>query len=625
MKKIPSFHGSAIGLLLIFFLSVSRASVTQASLPVSFYQWQADLRESPCFSYSEFDDINNSKKTDALTYGIDAADNITHDANTISFSSPSGTYFAAPVSVSLSASLSGTRLYYTTDGSAPTETSPLYSEPIMITKSGTTLRVLALKDNAENVTASATYVIQPEAPIFDKGTQYFARKIDVSLSLPKSAPSSTSKIFYAINETADATKTLYNGTPVAITGTSYLQNIFLHAVVVDEYGNVGKEENQLYIYSPYTYYKVTSLDKIMDDGQYLLVCEDESLAMTSQASGDHHMVASKVNIANNRIYTKEDIAVTLVKQSDGSYRLKLPTGGYLASTEEDKTNLEILKSPSSDTKEQVSWNITLDSNSNVVIKNPYTVRVIMKATDSSNSDFRAYKKGYNNGKAIQLYRKVYYSFPLTLRAQGDDSNYYATFSSTEDIVFNNKVTVSTVSVDNGSLQIRPLETGNYTIYGITMLKINNGYYVPANTGVLLSSPTVSPYCYIPIYKQNVTIDQSNQLVPVSTDGTFTGQDGYKYYKLAYDNSTTRTGLGFYWGASYGGPFNVVAGLAYLAVPNSAVANVKSGFQFSQPTGIDAVKTPEADGKIYTLTGQQIDKIKGRGVYIINGKKVVVRH
>ena len=623
MKKIPSFHGSAIGLLLIFFLSVSRASVTQASLPFSFSQWQADLRESPCFSYSEFDDINNSKKTDALTYGIDAADNITHDANTISFSSPSGTYVAAPVSVSLSASLPETEFHYTIDGSEPTETSPLYSEPIMITKSGTTLRVLALNDNAENVIASATYVIQPEAPIFNNGSQYFARKIDVSLSLPKSAPSSTSKIFYAINETADATKTLYNGTPVAITGTSYLDSIFLHAVVVDEYGNVGKEENQLYIYSPYTYYKVTSLDKIMDDGQYLLVCEDESLAMTSQASGDH-MGASKVKIANNRIYKKGDIAVTLVKQ-DGSYWLKLPTGGYLASTEEDNTNLEILKSPSSDTKKQVSWKITLDSNSNVVIKNPSTSRVIMKATGSSNYDFRAYKEGYNNGKAIQLYRKVYYSFPLTLRAQGNDSNYYATFSSTEDIVFNNKVTVSTVSVDNGSLQIRPLETGNYTIYGITMLKINNGYYVPANTGVLLSSPTVSPYCYIPIYKQNVTIDQSNQLVPVSTDGTFTGQGGYKYYKLAYDDYANRTGLGFYWGASDGGPFNVVAGLAYLAVPNSAVANVKSGFQFSQPTGIDAVKTPEADGKIYTLTGQQIDKIKGRGVYIINGKKVVVRH
>lgn len=623
MKKIPSFHGSAIGLLLIFFLSVSRASVIQTYLPFSLSQWQADLRASPCFSYSEFDDINNSKKTDALTYGIDAADNITHDANTISFSSPSGTYFAAPVSVSLSASLPETEFHYTTDGSEPTETSPLYSEPIMITKSGTTLRVLALKDNAENVTASATYVIQPEAPIFNNGSQYFARKIDVSLSLPKSAPSSTSKIFYAINETADATKTLYNGTPVAITGTSYLDSIFLHAVVVDEYGNVGKEENQLYIYSPYTYYKVTSLDKIMDDGQYLLVCEDESRAMTSQASGDH-MGASKVKIANNRIYTKEDIAVTLMKQGVGSYRLKLPTGGYLASIKQGATNLEILKSPSSYTKNQVSWNITLDSNSNVTIKNESTSRVIKKA-DGKNSDFRAYKEGYNNGKAIQLYRKVYYSFPLTLRAQGDDSNYYATFSSTEDIVFNNNVTVSTVSVDNGSLQIRPLETGNYTIYGITMLKINNGYYVPANTGVLLSSPTVSPYCYIPIYKQNVTIDQSNQLVPVSTDGTFTGQDGYKYYKLAYDNSTTRTGLGFYWGASDGRPFNVVAGLAYLAVPNSAVANVKSGFQFSQPTGIDAVKTPEADGKIYTLTGQQIDKIKGRGVYIIKGKKVVVRH
>ena len=213
---------------------------------------------------------------------------------------------------------------------------------------------------------------------------------------------------------------------------------------------------------------------------------------------------------------------------------------------------------------------------------------------------------------------------LTLRAKGDDSNYYATFSSTEDVVFDNDVTVSTVSVANGALQVKPLEKGTYSVSSLDRMQVEDGYYVPANTGVLLTTPVTSTTCYAPLAKQNVTVDDTNLLVAVSEDGVLKGEDGYKYYKLAYDNSTNRTGLGFFWGAANGAPFKVVAGLAYLAVPDAVAASVKSGLQFPDPAGVVVVKASETDGKIYTLSGQQIDKIKGRGVYIINGKKVVRR-
>lgn len=546
--------------------------------------------------------------------------------NTITFDSPAGTYVAAPVSVSLSASVDGTTFYYTTDGSDPTTESPLYTDAIEVTHSGTELKVLALNNETEDALVSATYVIQPEKPLFDKEAQKFVKTLDVGLSLPESTPS-TSRIYYAINEQADATKTLYEGTPVTLAGSSASQKIALHAVVVDEFGNVGVENSVEYTYETAVYKKVTSQEEIVDGGEYLVVCEEKSHAMGTTISS-YHMSSVSVPITDNLIFSSQNIAVTLEKRSDGVFYLRLANGKYLASVTSSSstppaTALQALSSVSNKNEGLASWNIVVSSTDLLaVIKNVKNSRQLM-FSKTNDLDFRTYTD-IARGNPIQLYKKVMVPSSLTLRAKGDDSNYYATFSSTEDVVFDNDVTVSTVSVANGALQVKPLEKGTYSVSSLDRMQVEDGYYVPANTGVLLSTPVTSTTCYAPHAKQNVTVDDTNLLVAVSEDGVFKGEDGFKYYKLAYDNSTNRTGLGFFYGAANGAPFKVVAGLAYLAVPDAVAASVKSGLQFPDPAGVVVVKASETDGKIYTLSGQQIDKIKGRGVYIINGKKVVRR-
>ncbi|MGM9708228.1 MAG: chitobiase/beta-hexosaminidase C-terminal domain-containing protein [Prevotella sp.] len=542
--------------------------------------------------------------------------------NNITFDSPVGTYVAAPVFVSLSASVDGTTFYYTTDGSDPTTESPLYAEAIEVTHSGTELKVLALNDETEDAMVSATYVIQPEKPLFDKEAQRFVKTLDVGLSLPESTPS-TSKIYYAINEQADATKTLYEGTPVTLVGSSASQKIALHAVVVDEFGNVGVENSVEYTHETAVYKKVTSQEEIVDGGEYLVVCEEKSRAMGTTISSNH-MSSVSVPITDNLIFSSQNIAVTLEKRSDGVFYLRLANGKYLASvTSSPATALQVLGSVSTSNERLATWNIVVNSADTIaVIENVNNSRQLMMSQTAS-LDFRTYTD-IARGYPVQLYKKVTVPSSLSLRAKGDDSNYYATFSSTEDVVFDNDVTVSTVSVANGTLQVKPLGKGTYSVSSLDKMQVVDGYYVPANTGVLLTTPFTSTTCYAPLAKQNVTVDDTNLLVAVSEDGVFTGKEGYKYYKLAYDDSVNRTGLGFFWGADDGAPFKVVAGLAYLAVPNAVAASVKSGLQFPDPAGVVVVKAPEADGKIYTLSGQQIDKIKGRGVYIINGKKVVRR-
>lgn len=537
--------------------------------------------------------------------------------NTITFDSPAGTYVAAPVFVSLSASADGTKFHYTTDGSDPTTESPLYKEAIEVTHSGTELKVLALNDETEDAMVSATYVIQPEKPLFDKEAQKFVKTLDVGLSLPESTPS-TSKIYYAINEQADATKTLYEGMPVTLVGTSASQKFVLHAVVVDEFGNVGVENSVEYTHETAVYKKVTSQEEIVDGGEYLVVYEETSKAMGTTLI-DGFMNALSVTITDNLIFTSQNIAVSLEKNSSGVFYLRLTDGAYLSTASATYNTFQLQTGVGSDEKaNQASWVITINEDATADIFNSFYSRYIKFGS----TDFRAYTSNF--GYSIQLYKKVTVPSSLPLRAQGDDSNYYATFSSTEDVVFDNDVTVSTVSVANGALQVKPLEKGTYSVSSLDKMQVVDGYYVPANTGVLLTTPVTSTTCYAPLAKQNVTVDDTNLLVAVSEDGVFTGKEGYKYYKLAYDDSASRTGLGFFWGAANGAPFKVVAGLAYLAVPNAVAASVKSGLQFPDPAGVVVVKAPEADGKIYTLSGQQIDKIKGRGVYIINGKKVVRR-
>lgn len=537
--------------------------------------------------------------------------------NTITFDSPAGTYVAAPVSVSLSASADGTTFYYTTDGSDPTTESPLYTDAIEVTHSGTELKVLALNNETEDAMVSATYVIQPEKPLFDKEAQRFVKTLDVGLNLPESTPS-TSRIYYAINEQADATKTLYEGTPVTLVGSSASQKIALHAVVVDEFGNVGVENSVEYTHETAVYKKVTSQEEIVDGGEYLVVYEETSKAMGKygQVKSNYVMHAVDVLIDEDsdagikKIITSQDISVKF-EQQDNYFYLK-SSEGYISWKSAVNFN-----QPTSSKNGKYLWSITMNSDNSVSIEETIERKRTIKY---GSTDFRVYTS--SGGNPVQLYKKVTVPSSVTLRAKGDDSNYYATFSSTEDVVFDNDVTVSTVSVANGALQVKPLEKGTYSVSSLDRMQVEDGYYVPANTGVLLTTPVTSTTCYAPLAKQNVTVDDTNLLVAVSKDGVFTGEDGYKYYKLAYDNSTNRTGLGFFWGAANGAPFKVVAGLAYLAVPYAVAASVKSGLQFPDPAGVVVVKASETDGKIYTLSGQQIDKIKGRGVYIINGKKVV---
>ncbi len=205
------------------------------------------------------------------------------------------------------------------------------------------------------------------------------------------------------------------------------------------------------------------------------------------------------------------------------------------------------------------------------------------------------------------------------------ADYYATFSNANVVFMPENVTVQTVAVASNEITFTTNVEGVFgdpATVNIEGSKIT-GYYIPANTGVLLESKekTVTYYTVENIGDTGY-LKGFNMLMPSVAGGVFEATTGYKYYKLAYNNYDARTGLGFYWGAENGDAFKVKAGTAYLAVPDGE-ATAKGFTLNGEATGIEGVNANVENVKaIYNLNGQRVASMAKPGLYIVNGKKVV---
>lgn len=147
-----------------------------------------------------------------------------------------------------------------------------------------------------------------------------------------------------------------------------------------------------------------------------------------------------------------------------------------------------------------------------------------------------------------------------------------------------------------------------------------GKIIPAGTGVLLNG---NPGTYtFNISSEAVTPVADNWLK--GSDEKATTEGGERYYMLSLDANSTAGSVGFYWGAPNGGAFTNGAHKAYLCV-KPGVAGAKTCYRFDgQTTAIDgtrADKPTTADGAVYNLAGQRVDR-SYKGVVIKNGKKYI---
>ena len=224
-------------------------------------------------------------------------------------------------------------------------------------------------------------------------------------------------------------------------------------------------------------------------------------------------------------------------------------------------------------------------------------------------------------------KPTYTAQTLTFIAK-DGADYYATFSSDKVTFITSKHVIPyVVTVANGKVDMKSdMFKSEKTTIGSAEV---DGYYIPANTGILLYSDAenVDYYTVENYTVENYTVDalaeDANMLMPSVAGGKFTAETGKVYYKLAYNDYAAKTDLGFYWGADNGGAFYVKAGTAYLAVPEAKAAGAKGFTLNGEATGIEGVNANVENAKaIYNLNGQRVASMAKPGLYIVNGKKVV---
>ncbi len=164
--------------------------------------------------------LSASQKILYWTYATQTAGSVT----SAPVFSPQGGNYTAPPSVALSSATPGAVIYYTTNGTAPTTSSFVYTSPIVPGTGTTTIQAMAVASGLTQSTVStATYIVaQPvtAAPIFSPAGGTYTTAPNVTLS----DSTAGAMIYYTTNGATPTTSSfVYTGAIVVGTGTTTIR------------------------------------------------------------------------------------------------------------------------------------------------------------------------------------------------------------------------------------------------------------------------------------------------------------------------------------------------------------------------------------------------------------------
>ena len=343
-------------------------------------------------------------------------------------------------------------------------------------------------------------------------------------------------------------------------------------------------------------------------------------AMGSQSGNYRNEVA--VSATDGSITVSNDAGVYEVliqaNEAKGYYTLlDVENNQYLYANSNSSNNINI--EAALDKNDNGIWSIAIDKNgvATIIAKGANSRNWIRYNSD--NTRFSCY--GESNTQAdVYLFEKAgdtgCQEVNVTIAdACTDGAKYYATYSSPFGFIIPEGLIVEEVGISKGKLDVQA--------YGA-------GARVPANTGVLISSSTAGSKTLTLAGGGTSVKGEDNRLRATGTgidaDGMSTAAPGCKYYRQTMHNPAAENKIGFWWGAPDGAAFDVVANKAYLAVPDGATA--RSGFNLfgdDDTTGIEELKNSKTEElkSYYNLNGQRIAN-PSKGLYIVNGKKVIIK-
>ena len=149
---------------------------------------------------------------------------------------------------------------------------------------------------------------------------------------------------------------------------------------------------------------------------------------------------------------------------------------------------------------------------------------------------------------------------------------------------------------------------------------NDKNVIPGGTAVMLKSSEGEHT--LTLLPANTDAAPAGNLLKGS-DVACTTFGGEKYYKLSYNSSGEN--LGWYWGAADGAAFAISAHKAWLALTTQQAQNARFfSLDDSETTAVSTLnRDPLTLNQYYDLQGRKVAQ-PTRGLYIVNGQKVVIK-
>ena len=377
----------------------------------------------------------------------------------------------------------------------------------------------------------------------------------------------------------------------------------------------------------HVYKKVTNT-KDITSGRYLIVYEGSKVAFDgSLETLDAAENITDVEINNGVITLDEDKDVFYFNIDVNAGTIKSASGNYIGS-DSYANGLDQSDSPEA----YGNHTFSIDGGNAVITYKTTGGDMTMRYNYGDNQlRFRYYKSGQ---QPIQLYKFDGFAFTISKKAT-DGTYYYATISNLGEGNFKveGNVTARTVCVDEEG------ELTDLSVFGEgDVLPGNGAYLVDGAVYGDYAFPATEEACEETDLGENMLIStgekglSKDEMIAAAQAHYNNTQGEYKFYKLSLNKGSDIGSVGFYWGNSNGEAFQYKKGhQAFLAVPltEEGTGSQVAAYLFNgDKTGIYNVLATEVENEndaTYSISGIRMEnKQLPKGIYIKNGKKVVVR-
>lgn len=336
------------------------------------------------------------------------------------------------------------------------------------------------------------------------------------------------------------------------------------------------------------YYKVTTTPADWS-GKYLIVYESQNNAYVfNAADAVNGYVAATTDGKKIQANSIIDAEVVTIETTSSGYAINSKNGYIYGDSGSNKLSFN-------KTTAQINT-IEFDNDGSIKITSG---RVLRFNNASNQMRFRYYSEGTQ--KPVYLYK--YYEEGTVHTLDISEIGYATLFLGFNAEIPANVEAYIATSTENDRVQLTQVE-------GV----------LPAETGVIVKA-TAGSYDFF--RSEEETTDVTGNLFKGSAESTVISKEANKsYYILANGNN----GIGFYKPVNGDDTtqFTNGANKAYLEVEGADRSASFYGFNFDGTTAIEGVEVENVEKVIYDLTGRRVKEIAAPGIYIVNGKKVLVK-